>query len=527
MFDEKAFAYEYIRMVSHAKELLPNDLNVSQKEYIIKTLRDYIMQTERALYNDKSLKLTVEQTAFITEIIATWTFHKSVDLFRANIDEKYWDSILQKIAFTIFEVAKQAVIRDLSKEQLLQVVEHHVVKVYKKCIEDLEQEGIIDEKTKEQAKRQSNIDKVLEEDKQKNKLINKIKAFGVNLFQNPKDNIMYKNLKTDELRIEVGFNYSEMLLNLRIAIMQQELGDELGYIIPHVNVVYKKELDSNEYKFYIHDVEFEGGHVYPEKYMVIADQVNQQNIQFEFETIKDEDPTYKTDVFWITKEDVLNKCKDAICVDARDVLVTHFQEFVIEHVDNILTIKETYKYIEAVKENYSKRIVKSVLKLIDISEIRRILVNLIKEKVSIKDIGYIFELISDFGRYSNKSYILSERIRAALSKQIMNKNTIDGILYALTLGKNYESMLIESVQNTETVSMFMLKPDVIKSFAYTVAKYLMESHQKYGNQPVIIVDPKIRLALYDLLVRQIPTIVVISFSELTTDIEVKKVGTIE
>ena len=102
--------------------------------------------------------MTAEQAIFITQIIAEWSFHKSIDLIHSGILPQYWDSIMQKIAFTIFEVAKQAVIRNIPQEQLLQAVEHHVVKVYKQSIEELEQKGVINEEIKNRAESQSNID---------------------------------------------------------------------------------------------------------------------------------------------------------------------------------------------------------------------------------------------------------------------------------------------------------------------------------------------------------------------------------
>lgn len=154
-FDYKGFAQS---MAEQAKELVPKDLQPDEQEYIVNTLGNFTMLAGEAVYNDESLQITAEQAVFITQIIAEWSFHKSIDLIHSGIKKDYWDSIMQKIAFTIFEVAKQGVIRNIPQEQLLQAVEHHVIKVYKKCIEDLEQKGIIDENTKEQAESQSNID---------------------------------------------------------------------------------------------------------------------------------------------------------------------------------------------------------------------------------------------------------------------------------------------------------------------------------------------------------------------------------
>ena len=154
-FDYKGFAAS---MAEQAKEIIPPDLEPHEKEYIVKTLGNFTLLAGEALYNDESLNLTVEQAVFITQIIAEWSYHKSVDLINSGILPQYWDSIMQKIAFTIFEVAKQAVIRKIPQDQLLQAVEHHVVKVYKQSIEELEKKGVIDAEVKNRAESQSNID---------------------------------------------------------------------------------------------------------------------------------------------------------------------------------------------------------------------------------------------------------------------------------------------------------------------------------------------------------------------------------
>ena len=154
-FDYKEFAAS---MSAQAKELVPQDLQDFQKDYVVKTLGNFTLLAGEALYNDDSLDLNAEQAVFITQIIAEWSYHKSIDLINSGILPQYWDSIMQKIAFTIFEVAKQAVIRKIPQDQLLQAVEHHVVKVYKQSIEELEQKGVIDAELKERAQNQSNID---------------------------------------------------------------------------------------------------------------------------------------------------------------------------------------------------------------------------------------------------------------------------------------------------------------------------------------------------------------------------------
>jgi len=159
-FDYKGFAAS---KAEQAACLVPPDMQDFQKEYIIKTLGNFTLLVGEALYNDTSLSLTAEQAVFITQIIAEWTYHKSIDLIHSGILPQYWDSIMQKIAFTIVEIAKQAVIRKIPQNQLLQTVEHHVVKVYKQSIEELQEKGVIDEEIKNQAENQSNIDAMVQQ----------------------------------------------------------------------------------------------------------------------------------------------------------------------------------------------------------------------------------------------------------------------------------------------------------------------------------------------------------------------------
>lgn len=154
-FDYKEFAQN---MSEQAVQLVPADLKDFEKDYIVKTLGNFTMVAGEALSNDESLNLNVEQAVFITQIIAEWSFHKSIDLVKSGILPQYWDSIMQKIAFTIFEVAKQGLIKQIPQDQLLQAVEHHVIKVYNQSIEELAQKGVIDEDIKNRAESQSNID---------------------------------------------------------------------------------------------------------------------------------------------------------------------------------------------------------------------------------------------------------------------------------------------------------------------------------------------------------------------------------
>ena len=160
-FDYKGFAEN---LASQAAELVPAEFNENDKNYVTNTLLNFSMLAGEALYQDqKNLGFTADQASMITQIIAEWAFHKSVDLIKSGIPQQFWDPIMQKIAFTIFEIAKQTFKQGLPQDQILQLIEHHVKKTYLDSIAELKEKGAIDEGLMEKAASQSNIDAVMQQ----------------------------------------------------------------------------------------------------------------------------------------------------------------------------------------------------------------------------------------------------------------------------------------------------------------------------------------------------------------------------
>lgn len=152
-FDYKGFAQN---LAQQAFELIPADFNDMQKNYVANTLLNFSTIAGQSLYDEGQFDL--DTAIMITQIIAEWSYHKSVDLVRSGIPQQYWDPVMQKIAFTIFEIAKNAFGQNLPQDQILQLIEHHVKKTYLDCVAELKDKNLIDEGLMEQAASQSNID---------------------------------------------------------------------------------------------------------------------------------------------------------------------------------------------------------------------------------------------------------------------------------------------------------------------------------------------------------------------------------
>lgn len=152
-FEYQEFAQN---LAQQALELIPPDFNENQRSYVANTLLNFSTIAGQALYDEGVFN--IDQAVMITQIIAEWSYHKSVDLVRSGIPQMYWDPIMQKIAFTIFEIAKNAFTQNLPQDQCLQVIEHHVKKTWLDCIAELKDKNLIDSGLMEQASMQSNID---------------------------------------------------------------------------------------------------------------------------------------------------------------------------------------------------------------------------------------------------------------------------------------------------------------------------------------------------------------------------------
>ncbi len=159
-FDFENFAND---LAQQAKDLVPQDFTDDQKEYVVNTLGNFSLMAGKTLAEDPNLNFDADVSKTITQIIAEWSFHKSVDVIRSGIPRQYWDGVLQKIAYTIFEISKQAFTQNLPSDKILDLVEHHVKRAYLEAITELKDHGAIDEGLMEYASTQSNMEKMAQE----------------------------------------------------------------------------------------------------------------------------------------------------------------------------------------------------------------------------------------------------------------------------------------------------------------------------------------------------------------------------
>ncbi|DAA83174.1 MAG TPA: hypothetical protein DCS44_06605 [Cyanobacteria bacterium UBA10660] len=174
--DEKEIDKKYIdfieNLIGQIQPLLPKDVNKLQEDYLVSNIRRSAMLMASGIQDDEEFsRIDFEQQCFYIQIMAEWSFHKEIDLFRSGIPAKYWKVVMQKIWYAMWEVMYACVKNEAPETVVLSLVERFVNRTYRDAVEELKENEIIDEKTEEKAKEQSNI-KIMAQEVQEVRAIN-------------------------------------------------------------------------------------------------------------------------------------------------------------------------------------------------------------------------------------------------------------------------------------------------------------------------------------------------------------------
>lgn len=211
-FNYQEFASD---LAQQASAVLPSDLSAEDKNYVVNVVNNFCYLAGEALVSDTTLNFKVEDASIVTQFIGEWTFHKAVDLIRGNIPMQFRDPILQKVAFIVFEMAKQALIKKVEQGQMIDIVEHHVKKVFDEALLELQKNGALSPQQLENAMSQSNIDEMAKADNDaiagaSDAKILKMAAFAMILKQMPNDKVRTMLNKFSPSDAQVLIQYMQM-----------------------------------------------------------------------------------------------------------------------------------------------------------------------------------------------------------------------------------------------------------------------------------------------------------------------------
>ena len=307
----------------------------------------------------------------------------------------------------------------------------------------------------------------------------------------------------------------------RIKALRKQLTKELGLIVPLIHIKDNLELSPGEYRILIRGIEVARGEVMPDHFLAI----DTGNTKGPIDGIPTKDPAFGLDAYWIKPEEK-DKAKmlGYTVVDIPTVLITHLSEVIKKHAHEILGRAETKELVDAVAKKYP--IVKEIVPdQVPLNILHRVLQNLLKEGVPIRDLLTIIETLSDNISKTHDPDLLTEFVRQSLNRLITSLYAKNGNLYAVTLSPQIEDEILEKIKNAEGGL-----PPVEPAFIQNLISQLTKAAEKFVmNQasPVLLTSPAIRRYVKQMIEPYLPNYAVLSYSELDPKVKINIIGRVD
>ncbi|HBG20939.1 MAG TPA: flagellar biosynthesis protein FlhA [Desulfobulbaceae bacterium] len=335
-------------------------------------------------------------------------------------------------------------------------------------------------------------------------------------------------LHVDLLQLEVGYGLIPFvdstqdgeLLN-RIQSIRKQFAMNNGFIVPPVHIRDNLQLTPNQYTFSLKGVKVAQAEILPGHYMAMDPGMVTETIR----GIATTEPSFGLPAIWITS-DKKDRAQIAgyTVVDCTTVMATHISEIIKQHAYELIGRQEVQGLLDNLAKNYPKLVEELVPTILSLGTIMRVLQNLLKEGVSIRDLRTILETLADWAQATHDTDILTEYVRHALSRTISSELAVNGVIPVITLSRPAEDAIRNSVQHKETGAYLAIDPIIAQRLLDSIGRgiALFEG----GSRPVVLAAPQIRPYVRSLTERYYPALAVISHNEVIPNLKVRSLGTV-
>jgi len=306
----------------------------------------------------------------------------------------------------------------------------------------------------------------------------------------------------------------------RIVMIRRQIALELGAIVPIIRLRDDIKLSPNEYKIMIKGVEVAGGDILFDHYMAM----NPGYVEEEIDGIETVEPYLGLPALWISEAQ--RERAEALgytVVDSPAIIATHLTEVIRDNLHELLSRQDVQMLIDNLKETAPVLVDELVPKLMSIGDVQKVLSNLLKESISIRDLVTILETLADYATVTRDIDLLTEYSRQALRRAISQKFFDGEMNTVITLDPELEQAIMSNVQNTEQGSYIALDPSTTQK----IFENLQSQVQKLtsmGLQPIILTSPIVRIYFKRLVEQTIPDLVVLSYNELEPTTDIQSIG---
>ncbi len=340
-----------------------------------------------------------------------------------------------------------------------------------------------------------------------------------------------KTMGVDPMQIEIGFSLVPLVdtsvegdLLDRITIIRKQIANELGIVIPPIRIRDNIQLKPSEYVVKIRGNKVASNEIMTDRLLAI----NPGSAEEELMGIETKEPAYGYPAYWITEEDRPRaEALGYTIVDPVSVLATHLTEIIRAHADEFLDRQNLQALIDRLKEDHPVVVEELIPDNLALGEFLKICRNLLAERISIRDLAMIFETVADYASVSKDPDLLTEYVRAALSRAITSRiQTPTGEVKVITLAPGIESLIESSLRQTAAGQYPVLAPDVYTKLMEALVKQANQIKAR-GLRPVLLVGPKVRLPIARLFGESVKDLTVVSYAEIVPDAKIESVGVLE
>ncbi|SNX55501.1 flagellar biosynthesis protein FlhA [Thermoanaerobacterium sp. RBIITD] len=336
----------------------------------------------------------------------------------------------------------------------------------------------------------------------------------------------YDLLQVDPIELEFGYELipiaSNELLD-RIVMIRRQIALDLGIVVPMVRLRDNIQLKPNEYIIKIRGTEVGRGKVYVNRYLCM----HAGDLSSDLKGISEKEPAFGLPALWIDdSEKSKAESLGYTVVDVPSVLATHLTSVIKKHSDELLGRQEVKELLDNIKLTNPALIEEIVPKLLNLGDIEKVLRNLLREEISIRDMVTILETLEDYAPNTKDTDVLTEYVRQSLKRAISNKYVKNGKLQVITLDPNIEQSIQNAINQTDHGTYLALQPDMMQKIVKAIHSIINKITIK-GEQPIILTAPIIRFYLRKLVEQISKDIVVLSYNELLPDVEVFSLGTVK
>ena len=312
------------------------------------------------------------------------------------------------------------------------------------------------------------------------------------------------------------------LLN-RIKSIRRQIALEMGFIVPPVRIRDNLQLDADEYVVLLRGVRTAKGSVMPDRYMVMNPEGPMDDIQ----GIPTKEPAFGLPAKWVDEvEKEKAELSGYTIVDPATIIATHLTEVIKKNSYELLGRQETQDLLDKLKEKHPKIVDDVVPGILDLSTLNRVLQNLLKERVSIRNLQTILETLATYGTMNKDIEYLTEKVRFALRKQITESLLAqDGKLYVFALPQQAEQLIIKSMHQTDEGKEIVIDPATARKILTGLMEKTEEITSK-GIPPVLFVSQPIRYAMRRFVEKYSPTLNIIAHTEVADNVQIDSLGTV-